>query len=206
MFDTAVVPVGMRSVSCHGTLYEGSSKQGNARRASVVSNCVKAYQSSPSFWRKSPCVEVSSSLPVYSTCSFSPPGATGLSNAKPTKSSPPGIARTPSVLPPALAVAFVDREVARGEPEEAGLLLDPDLDVDRPAERLLAGIDGEVHGIPGRLGGFRQPQLRGRGLRTRQDRQGQAKTQPRNRKDPARQSVCTHSRSFETHFETLPYS
>ncbi len=41
---------GTRSVSRQGTLYDGSSKQGNARRASIASNMEKRYQSSPAFW------------------------------------------------------------------------------------------------------------------------------------------------------------
>ena len=36
-------------MTCHGTLNDGSSKHGNACRASVFSNCVNAYQSSPDF-------------------------------------------------------------------------------------------------------------------------------------------------------------
>ena len=203
----------MRSVSCHGTLKDGSSKQGNARRASVVSNCVKTYQSLPSFWRKTPCVEFSSTFPVYSTCSFSPPGRRGLSNAKPAKLSPPGTVRTPRVFPPALAVAFVMREVARGEPEEAGLLLDPDLDVDRAAKRLLARIDGEVHGIPASARPSPAAATPGRGLAGPPAPAGPGKDPaPQPQQIRARQTVCTlcpqlaHSRSFETHFETPAYS
>ncbi len=40
VFETALVPAGIVSVSSQGDLNDGSSKQGNARRASVVSSCV----------------------------------------------------------------------------------------------------------------------------------------------------------------------
>lgn len=40
VFETAMSEACTRSVSCHGTLNPGSSKQGNARRANMLSNCV----------------------------------------------------------------------------------------------------------------------------------------------------------------------
>ena len=48
VFETATSDRGTLSVSCHGTLKAGSSKQGKARRAESASNCVIAYQA-PSF-------------------------------------------------------------------------------------------------------------------------------------------------------------
>ena len=42
VFDTAASLLFTRSDSCHGTLNDGSSKVGNAWRASVDSNCVNA--------------------------------------------------------------------------------------------------------------------------------------------------------------------
>ena len=49
MFDTATRSEGMRSVTLNVALMAGSSQQGNARRASVASNCVVArYFSAPS--------------------------------------------------------------------------------------------------------------------------------------------------------------
>ena len=47
VFETAIAPFGTWIVSCHGTLNDGSSKHGNARRASIASNWVKTYQSPP---------------------------------------------------------------------------------------------------------------------------------------------------------------
>src|SRR5438270_13930036 len=44
-------------------LKRGSSKQGNARRASMGVNVVKTYQSSPTFLRYGPTTLLSSSLP-----------------------------------------------------------------------------------------------------------------------------------------------
>ena len=41
VLESAVSPSRTWSVSCQGTLYEGSSKQGKARRASMLSNWVK---------------------------------------------------------------------------------------------------------------------------------------------------------------------
>ena len=43
VFDSARSSLGTCSVSCHGTLKLGSSKQGNARRASVGSNWLYTY-------------------------------------------------------------------------------------------------------------------------------------------------------------------
>ena len=42
VFESATSPAGTRSVSCHGTLNAGSSKQGKTRRASAASNWVTA--------------------------------------------------------------------------------------------------------------------------------------------------------------------
>ncbi len=105
MFETAEVPFGIRSVTVHGTLYDGSSKHGNARRASADSNWVNAYQSPPSFWRKSPCVEVSSMTPSNARRRVVAPGSSGRSNASPTNSVPPGIARADTERPPCSAEA-----------------------------------------------------------------------------------------------------
>ena len=48
---TAGMPFGVSMERSKGTLKLGSSKQGKARRASVASNCVNAYQRSPSLTR-----------------------------------------------------------------------------------------------------------------------------------------------------------
>src|SRR3989442_5924595 len=56
VFENAKCSFLTRAVSCHGTLKDGSSKQGKAWRASVGSNCVNAYHSSPSFMRNSPAL------------------------------------------------------------------------------------------------------------------------------------------------------
>ena len=64
VFESAVDSRGTRSHNRHGALYAGSSKQGNARRARVGSNCVIAYHASPSFSAKIPLV-------VFRLCSAS---------------------------------------------------------------------------------------------------------------------------------------
>ncbi len=46
--------VGAVMVSVKGVLKPGSSKDGNMRRASIGSNCVQAYQASPTFARYRP--------------------------------------------------------------------------------------------------------------------------------------------------------
>src|SRR4029077_9998566 len=108
VFETAEEPFGIVSVNCQGVLNDGSSKHGNARRASVDSSWLKAYQSSPLFCRKRPCVEVSSSVPVYSKWREISPGPTGRSNATPRNPwSPRGAAVTPKEAPPALPEALV---------------------------------------------------------------------------------------------------
>ncbi len=58
VFATATSDRGTRSVSCQGTLKPGSSKHGKARRAERGSNCVIAYQASPSCRAKMPRVEL----------------------------------------------------------------------------------------------------------------------------------------------------
>ena len=51
MFASATDPAGTEIATANGVLQPGSSKQGNARRASVGSNCVNAYQRPPSCTR-----------------------------------------------------------------------------------------------------------------------------------------------------------
>ena len=41
-FETASIPVGTVSATSYGVFHPGSSKRGNARRASAASNCVNA--------------------------------------------------------------------------------------------------------------------------------------------------------------------
>ena len=64
MLANARIPSGTTSVSCHTALRSGSSKHGITRRASIGSNCVTAYQRSPSCCRKSPMALVLSIVPV----------------------------------------------------------------------------------------------------------------------------------------------
>ena len=54
---------GASIVTRHGVFQPGSSKQGNARRALIASNCDTTYQSPRSCWRKRPRVETGSSVP-----------------------------------------------------------------------------------------------------------------------------------------------
>src|SRR5262245_5851812 len=49
VFEAATRARGTRRVTVQGVLNEGSSKHGKARRASISSNWVKTYQSSPLF-------------------------------------------------------------------------------------------------------------------------------------------------------------
>ena len=51
MFATATMSGGTEIATVNGVLQPGSSKHGNARRASVGSNCVNAYQRPPSCTR-----------------------------------------------------------------------------------------------------------------------------------------------------------
>ena len=51
VLETARLAAGTMRVSWYGILNEGSSQQGKARRASVASNWVNAYQSSPAWVR-----------------------------------------------------------------------------------------------------------------------------------------------------------
>jgi hypothetical protein len=51
MLATAIDPAGADTETANGVLYPGSSKQGKARRASVGSKCVNAYQRPPSATR-----------------------------------------------------------------------------------------------------------------------------------------------------------
>ncbi len=55
---TATWSAGTVSVTVHGVFQCGSSKQGMARRALIDSNCVKAYQRSPSRCLKRPRVSL----------------------------------------------------------------------------------------------------------------------------------------------------
>ncbi len=76
MFETAIAPFGTWIVSCQGVLKAGSSKHGNARRASIASNWVKTYQSLPSFSRKTASAPLLSIRPSYvSDTSYSPGGS-----------------------------------------------------------------------------------------------------------------------------------
>ena len=74
VFESATSAFGTSSVSCHGTLMLGSSKQGKTRRAKIASNCVMAYQRSPSFCANRPRSSLREIGPFHSMCSLATPG------------------------------------------------------------------------------------------------------------------------------------
>src|SRR5262245_31900793 len=63
VFEAAWSARGTRRVKVHGVLNDGSSKHGKLQRASVSSNWVKTYQSSPLFCLKTPRVSFCCSFP-----------------------------------------------------------------------------------------------------------------------------------------------
>src|SRR5688572_16628540 len=81
------------NVSCHGTLYAGSSKHGNARRASIGWKNVYAYQSAPSRSAYSARLFVRSIGAANASSIASGPAGSSAPVVSPTKSSPPGITR-----------------------------------------------------------------------------------------------------------------
>src|SRR5580692_5885152 len=86
VFDTAESSFFTCTVTCHGTLKPGSSKQGNALRASIDSNWVKTYQLAPSCSLNKPSLPFLLNSPWKAIWSLAGPGCSAEGGVNPANS------------------------------------------------------------------------------------------------------------------------
>ena len=134
-------------MTCHGTLKLGSSKQGNALRASIDSNCVKTYQLGAVLFLEQAVAACLVELSVVGDLEL---GRAGLECGRGRKSSelfPAGFGLGRHGATRLDELRVVERQVAGVQPDDIGGFVDIEIDLDAAGKGVLFGNKRQVETI-----------------------------------------------------------